>query len=72
MPQLSKCLMPVPLYKVMFVELDRGEAQRHLDELKRALGSASNPNIQSNYSPYSGKNSVESFARPSLKNKEPL
>ncbi|KAJ4703369.1 heterogeneous nuclear ribonucleoprotein U-like protein 1 [Melia azedarach] len=39
--------------KVMFVELDRGEAQRHLDELKRALGSASNPNIQSNYSPYS-------------------
>ncbi|KAL5774597.1 hypothetical protein ACOSP7_012154 [Xanthoceras sorbifolium] len=58
--------------KVMFVELDREEAQRHLDEMKHALGSASNSNLQTNYSPYSHESFVESFARPSLKNQRAL
>ncbi|KAK0579146.1 hypothetical protein LWI29_021775 [Acer saccharum] len=53
--------------EVMFVELDRGEARRHLDEMKRALGSASSSNLQANYSPYS-QSSVESSTKHSLKN----
>lgn len=35
----------------MFVELDREEAQRHLDEMKGTLGSVSNPNLQAHLIP---------------------
>lgn len=54
------------LVKVIFVELDRGEAQRHLDEMKRALGSASNSNILTNQSSSFHETSVHSSTRPSL------
>ncbi|XP_038689144.1 heterogeneous nuclear ribonucleoprotein U-like protein 1 isoform X2 [Tripterygium wilfordii] len=54
--------------KVIFVELDRGESQRYLNEMKRALVRAPNPN---DFSPYSressidsGESSTDSGARP--------
>lgn len=56
----------------MFVELDREEAQRHLDEMKGTLGSVSNPNLQANYAPYSDENFVKSLCTPPLNNQEPL
>ncbi|XP_006467899.2 uncharacterized protein LOC102628781 isoform X3 [Citrus sinensis] len=58
--------------QVMFVELDREEAQRHLDEMKGTLGSVSNPNLQTNYAPYSHENFVKSLCTPPLNNQEPL
>ncbi|KAK3188121.1 hypothetical protein Dsin_027682 [Dipteronia sinensis] len=50
----------------------RGEAQRHLDEMNCALGSASNSNLQVNYPLYSHESSVQSSTKPSMKNQGAL
>lgn len=52
--------------------LIREEAQRHLDEMKGALGSVSTPNLQANYSPYTHENFLRSLCTPPLNNQEPL
>ncbi|XP_077243305.1 uncharacterized protein LOC143883870 [Tasmannia lanceolata] len=58
--------------EVIFPELNRGESQRHLDEMKRALGSTSNLNTKSDFSLYSRESSVQSFNSPSAQNREAL
>lgn len=52
--------------------LIREVAQRHLDEMKGALGSVSTPNLQANYSPYTHENFLRSLCTPPLNNQEPL
>uniref|UniRef100_A0A1D1ZDK4 Heterogeneous nuclear ribonucleoprotein U-like protein 1 n=1 Tax=Anthurium amnicola TaxID=1678845 RepID=A0A1D1ZDK4_9ARAE len=51
--------------QVMFPELGRGEAQRHLEEMKRALRSPSNLSGRATFSPYSRESSVQLFNSPS-------
>ncbi|KAB1221886.1 Heterogeneous nuclear ribonucleoprotein U-like protein 1 [Morella rubra] len=46
--------------QVIFVELNRAESQRHLDEMKHALASAPNLNLEKS-SHYSRESSVQSF-----------
>ncbi|KAJ8630789.1 hypothetical protein MRB53_024112 [Persea americana] len=55
--------------QVMFPELNRAEAQRYLDEMKRSLGSASKSNVKSDFSPYSCESSVQSFSTTMSQNR---
>lgn len=54
--------------QVLFPELNRGEAQKCLEEMKRALGTASHLNLKSNFSPYSQESSLQSYNSSSLQN----
>lgn len=47
--------------KVVFVELNRGESQRYLDEMKSALRSISNLSSNRESSPFSRGSPVQSF-----------
>ncbi|XP_020692795.2 heterogeneous nuclear ribonucleoprotein U-like protein 1 isoform X1 [Dendrobium catenatum] len=58
--------------EVIFPELGREEAQRHLDEMKRALPPSSNTNIKHELSPFSRERHAQSFPRPLVANKEPI
>lgn len=53
----------------MFPELNRAEAQRYLDGMKRSLGSASKSNVKSDFSPYSRESSVQSFSSTMSQNR---
>ncbi|XP_020268698.1 heterogeneous nuclear ribonucleoprotein U-like protein 1 [Asparagus officinalis] len=55
--------------EVIFTELGREEAQRHLDEMKCELRSASNLTAKPNFSPNSRASSVQSFSCPVFMNK---
>ncbi|XP_038972370.1 heterogeneous nuclear ribonucleoprotein U-like protein 1 isoform X2 [Phoenix dactylifera] len=54
--------------EVIFTELGGEEAQRHLDEMKRSLGSP-NLNQKRDFSPYSRESSVQSFSTPYVADK---
>uniref|UniRef100_A0A5B7A3T6 SPRY domain-containing protein n=1 Tax=Davidia involucrata TaxID=16924 RepID=A0A5B7A3T6_DAVIN len=58
--------------QVMFPELNRGESQRYLDEMKRDLGSVTNVSLKSNLSPYSRESSIQSYYSPSMQNQGTL
>ncbi|KAK1280829.1 hypothetical protein QJS04_geneDACA003170 [Acorus gramineus] len=51
--------------QVIFLELNREDSQRYLNEMKRELRSGSELGVKSNYSPYSHVNSVPSLANSS-------
>ncbi|KAK9267331.1 hypothetical protein L1049_009755 [Liquidambar formosana] len=55
--------------EVIFPELNRGESQRYLEEMKHALASTSNLNLKSDSLPYSQENSFQSYNSPSLQNR---
>ena len=57
------------MFKVIFTELGRVEAQRHLDEMKNQL-KYPNLNARTNFSPYSRGSSVQSFSSRVAMDKE--
>ncbi|KAK1325837.1 hypothetical protein QJS10_CPA01g01137 [Acorus calamus] len=51
--------------QVIFLELNREDSQRYLNEMKRELRSGSELDVKSNYSPYAHVNSVPSLTNSS-------